>query len=49
MKKTILMLLGSVMLLGACNTIQGMGNDIEAAGEAISGSASETKEKMNSK
>lgn len=32
--------------VAACNTFQGMGKDVEAAGEAISGTASKTKEKM---
>ena len=49
MKKTPIILLGSALMLAACNTIEGMGEDIEAAGDAISGSASKTKEKMNSK
>jgi predicted small secreted protein len=31
----------------ACNTFHGMGEDIESAGEAISGSADKTKEKMS--
>jgi predicted small secreted protein len=33
--------------LTACNTIEGMGRDIGAAGDAITGTASNTKEKMN--
>lgn len=45
MKKTILILL-ALTTLAACNTFQGMGRDIEAAGEAISGTASKTKDKM---
>ena len=30
----------------ACNTFSGMGKDIEATGEAITGSADKTKEKI---
>jgi predicted small secreted protein len=33
--------------LSACNTFHGMGQDIQGAGQAISGSADETKEKMH--
>lgn len=32
--------------LSACNTVSGMGRDIEAAGEAITGTSEKTKEKM---
>jgi predicted small secreted protein len=45
MTKTTLLLLAT-LALAACNTFQGMGKDIEATGEAISGTASKTKEKM---
>lgn len=46
MKKNILVFLtATVALLGlaACNTMEGMGKDIEAGGEAIEESASENK------
>ncbi len=46
MKITTLALLLAALALSACNTFQGMGEDIESAGEAISGSAVKTKEKM---
>lgn len=36
----------SVALLAACNTVKGVGQDIENAGEAIQGSSDKTKEKM---
>lgn len=32
--------------LAACNTIEGMGKDIGSAGDAISGTAHDTKKKM---
>jgi predicted small secreted protein len=32
--------------LSACNTFEGIGRDISAAGNAITGGASETKEEM---
>lgn len=45
MKKTVLLFI-ALAALSACNTISGMGRDVEAAGEAISGTADNTKEKM---
>ena len=36
----------TLLLLSACNTVEGMGRDIRGAGEAISGSAQKTKENM---
>lgn len=33
--KTLLLLAMTVLALSACNTVQGMGKDIERAGEAI--------------
>ncbi|TQV70106.1 entericidin A/B family lipoprotein [Denitrobaculum tricleocarpae] len=32
--------------LSACNTIEGIGEDVEAGGEAISETAEDTKEKL---
>ena len=45
MKKMIVVLL-AIATLSACNTIHGMGQDLENAGESISDSAQKTKEKM---
>ena len=42
----IVFILATALLVSACNTMQGMGRDIEKAGEAISGSAATTKKKM---
>ena len=35
-----------VLVLGACNTVSGVGQDIGAAGRAISDTAEETKEAL---
>jgi predicted small secreted protein len=40
---TLLALLGSSALLGACNTTAGIGADVAAAGKAIEDTADETK------
>ena len=40
---TLLALLGSAALLGACNTTAGVGADMAAAGKAIEDTADETK------
>ena len=37
-----LLLLGS-FVLGGCNTIEGMGKDVSAAGRAVSGAAQDNK------
>lgn len=40
---TLLVLVGSVGLLGACNTTAGAGKDMSAAGTAIENSAEKNK------
>jgi len=40
------LLAGLSVMLGACNTIAGMGRDVEAAGSAVAETADETKEKI---
>ena len=40
---TLLVLVGSVALLGACNTTAGAGADMSAAGKAIENSADKNK------
>lgn len=43
-KKLLFLLAGlSVVLLTACNTIEGMGKDIQKAGESIEGAAAKKK------
>ena len=39
-------LLGASLSLAACNTIQGIGQDVQAAGSALSGTAEKTKEEI---
>lgn len=47
MKKTTAVLVMLIMgFLAGCNTMQGMGKDIERGGEKMQGSAKDTKEKM---
>ena len=43
MKRILFVLLASLYLLGGCNTIEGMGKDIKAAGGAIEKTAEKTK------
>ena len=49
MKKMIPFLIVTSVLLGACNTVEGAGQDIKSAGTAVSNSAEKVKEKINSK
>jgi len=48
MKKTIVFILGAALMLSACNTFQGMGRDIQGAGEWTSDSAQKVKQKIDS-
>ena len=41
-----LLALASLAPLAGCNTVSGLGQDVEAAGEAITGTAEETKEQL---
>lgn len=34
------------LALGGCNTVEGLGKDVEAGGKAVSGSARDVKKKM---
>jgi predicted small secreted protein len=43
---TAFMLSGAAALLSACNTTEGMGRDMSAAGRAVSNTATETKQRM---
>jgi entericidin B len=43
---TMFMLSGAAVLLSACNTTEGMGRDVSAAGHAVSNTAQETKQRM---
>lgn len=42
----VVALAAPVLAIAACNTIEGMGQDIQAAGEAITGTAKDTKEEI---
>jgi predicted small secreted protein len=42
----ILGVLGLAPMLSACNTMEGMGKDVSAAGDAVSDTAQETKQGM---
>jgi entericidin B len=42
----IFVLAGAVTVLGACNTTRGFGEDMSAAGHALSNSAEKTKDSM---
>ena len=43
MKALIALLIGASFLLGACNTIEGAGKDVKAAGQKVEGEAAEHK------
>lgn len=43
---SILMLAGVLGSLAACNTVEGMGKDLERAGDATSDTARDVKSKM---
>lgn len=45
MRKLVLVLAGAASLaIAACNTVEGAGRDVEAAGEAVADTAREVKE-----
>jgi entericidin B len=44
--KKLLAVVVAVMALAGCNTIAGVGKDIEAAGSAVDRAATDTKKKM---
>ncbi len=47
MKKMLIISLTALSLLSACNTIQGVGQDLSAAGEGVAHTAEKTKEKIS--
>jgi entericidin B len=47
MKKLIVLLLACSAALIGCNTMRGVGKDIERGGEKIQGTATDTQEKMH--
>ena len=42
-KLFLLPLLAATLLVSACNTVAGVGRDLEAAGEAVTGASNEAK------
>jgi predicted small secreted protein len=44
--KTLLALLCAAFVFTGCNTIAGIGKDVEAAGSAVNKAATDTKKKM---
>ena len=43
---TTALLLAAMVALSACNTMEGLGRDVETAGETLTGTAEETEEEM---
>ena len=44
MRKLILLpILAATLLVSACNTVAGVGRDLEAAGEAVTGASNDAK------
>lgn len=46
MRKLAMLIAFSAVLLAGCNTIEGMGKDIERGGEKLQDSAESTKQRM---
>jgi len=44
--KKLLVIIAAVVAVAGCNTISGMGQDIEAGGKAVDKAAQDTKKKM---
>jgi len=42
-KLVVLTLTAAVMLVAACNTVEGVGRDVSAAGKAVTGAAQDAK------
>lgn len=42
-----MILVSCMLMLAACNTVQGIGKDVEGAGESINDSAVKVKKKIN--
>ncbi len=42
----LLVVVAAVVAMAGCNTISGMGKDLEAAGSAVDKAATDTKKKM---
>ena len=44
--KRLLLIVAAAIVAAGCNTISGMGKDVEAAGSAVDRAAQDTKKKM---
>ena len=42
--RTVLLVIAAAALLAACNTVQGVGQDVQGAGQAVEKGARKTKE-----
>jgi entericidin B len=47
MKKMLILSVSLLSLLSACNTIEGVGQDLSAAGAGVANTAQKTKEKIS--
>jgi len=43
---TAMLLVSFTLVCGGCNTIEGVGRDVSAAGDTVSGAARETRESL---
>lgn len=46
MKTTFAILMGIVVILAGCNTVEGVGKDVERGGEKVQDGARSVKEKL---
>lgn len=46
MSLKLVLVLGATLVLGACNTMEGLGRDVSATGGALQESAQETQQAM---
>ncbi len=46
MKKLLLLVCASVVILAGCNTVKGAGKDISKGGQAVSNTATEVQQNM---
>ncbi|MCB1954651.1 MAG: entericidin A/B family lipoprotein [Rhodocyclaceae bacterium] len=46
MKATLALIIAAAFTLGACNTVEGVGKDIEAGGEKVQETAKDVKKEM---
>lgn len=44
--KKVLLIIAAALVVAGCNTVSGVGKDVEAAGSAVDKAAQDTKKKM---